>query len=73
MTNADAVVQRQPMSGFVLHFRSLFDGGRGLAFPCNARGEVDVSALSPRAAINYSAARRAIGRDYGMPAVEARH
>lgn len=74
MTNSDAaVLQRQPMTGFVLHFRSLFDDGRGFAFPCNERGEVDVTALSPRAAANYSAARGAIGRDYGMPAVELLH
>ena len=53
---------------FVLRFPSLFDG-RGFAFPCDARGEVDVDALSPRARHNYLQARNAIGRDLGVPAV----
>ena len=69
---------RHPMQdpGFVLRFPSLFDG-RGFAFPCDARGEVDVDALSPRARRNYLAARSAVGRDLGfpavMPALERRH
>ncbi|HSB99368.1 MAG TPA: hypothetical protein VLE45_05585 [Burkholderiaceae bacterium] len=73
MTNASVAVYRQQMPGYVLHFRSLFDDGRGFAFPCNEHGEVDVAALSPRARANYSAARHAIGRDFGMPAVEVWH
>ena len=54
---------------FVLRFASLFDEGRGLAFPCDVHGEVDVGALSPRARHNYLAARNSVGRDYGFPAV----
>ncbi|HSB24189.1 MAG TPA: hypothetical protein VLE94_13910 [Burkholderiaceae bacterium] len=65
-----AAVHAQPQPGYVLHFRSLFDDGRGFAFPCNERGEVDVAALSPRARANYRAVQHAIGRDFGMPAVE---
>jgi hypothetical protein len=57
--------------GFVLRFPSLFDGGRGYAFPCDARGEVDIASLSPRARDNYVAATKAVGRDYGIPAVTA--
>jgi hypothetical protein len=57
--------------GFVLRFPSLFDGGRGYAFPCDARGEVDIASLSPRARDNYLAATNAVGRDYGIPAVTA--
>ncbi len=30
-------------------FRSLFDEGRALAFPCDAQGHVDMDTLSPRA------------------------
>jgi hypothetical protein len=55
---------------FVLRFPSLFDG-RGFAFPCDARGEVDVDALSPRARHNYVLVRNAVGRDFGFPAVLA--
>jgi hypothetical protein len=55
--------------GFVLRFASLFDDGRGFAFPCDAHGEVDLGALSPRARHNYLVARNAVGRDFGFPAV----
>jgi len=67
MNPAARPVQSTPT--YALHFRSLFDDGRGFAFPCNERGEVDLAALSPRARANYCAARRAIGRDFGVPAV----
>ena len=59
------------MRGFVLRFPSLFDGGRGFAFPCDAHGEVDLQALSPRARHNYLTARGGVGRDFGLPAVVA--
>jgi hypothetical protein len=59
------------MQGFVLRFPSLFDDGRGFAFPCDVHGEVDVDALSPRARHNYLSARSAVGRDFGVPAVIA--
>ena len=68
MNNA-AVCCSEP--GFVLRFPSLFDDGRGFAFPCDEHGEVDLSALSPRARANYLLARGAVGRDFGMPAVVA--
>ena len=62
---------RQPMQPrvFVLRFPSLFASGRGFAFPCDARGEVDLRYLSPRARDNYLAARSGVGRDFGLPAV----
>jgi hypothetical protein len=59
------------MQGFVLRFPSLFDDGRGYAFPCDARGDVNLQALSPRARDNYLAARSRVGRDFGQPAVLA--
>jgi hypothetical protein len=59
------------MQGFVLRFPSLFDDGRGYAFPCDVRGEVNLQALSPRARDNYLAARSRVGRDFGQPAVLA--
>ena len=57
-------------AGYVLRFRSLFDAGRGYAFQCDVRGNVDLNALSERSRLNYLAARTLIGRDYSAPAVE---
>jgi hypothetical protein len=52
---------------FELRFQSLFDDGRGLAFPCDAAGRVDLDALSERARNNYLGARALIGREFSMP------
>lgn len=57
-------------SPFVLCFRSLFDSGRGLAFPCDEQGRVDLDALSERARNNYFFARCVVGRDFAAPGVE---
>lgn len=69
--NHTAVDHTLAMPGFVLRFASLFDDGRGFAFPCDARGEVDLAALSPRARASYLSARKSVGRDLGFPAVVA--
>jgi hypothetical protein len=55
---------------FELRFRSLFHEGRGLSFPCDATGRVDIDGLSQRARLNYFYARTVIGREYSMPAVQ---
>jgi hypothetical protein len=60
-------------TGHVLQFRSLFDSGRGLAFPCDAQGRVDLDALSDSARNNYFFARAVVGRDFTFPAVVAYH
>ena len=65
-----AVSPASPGSRFVLRFESLFDPGRGLAFPCDERGEVALDALSERARRNYFYARVVIGREYATPAVQ---
>jgi hypothetical protein len=52
---------------FELRFQSLFDEGRGLAFPCDATGQVDLDSLSERARNNYFGARALIGREFSMP------
>ena len=54
---------------FELCFRSLFDEGRALAFPCDALGVVDLDRLSERARNNYFFARSVVGRDFALPAV----
>jgi hypothetical protein len=58
-----------PAAQYELRFQSLFEEGRGFAFPCDARGEVDMDALSDRARENYLYARAVIGREVAMPAV----
>ncbi|MEK8048803.1 hypothetical protein AACH10_00960 [Ideonella sp. DXS22W] len=55
--------------GFELRFESLFVEGRGLAFPCDREGHVDLDALSERARSNYLYARAVVGREYRQPAV----
>jgi hypothetical protein len=57
------------ISCYELRFRSLFDEGRGYAFPCDARGHVDMDAMSERARLNYLYARTVIGRDLTTPSV----
>lgn len=57
---------------FELRFDSLFTEGRGLAFPCDAQGQVDLDALSERARCNYLYARAVVGREYRTPAVRLR-
>lgn len=52
---------------FVLRFDSLFHDGRAFAFPCDARGTVDIDRLSERARHNYFFARSVIGRDVAPP------
>jgi hypothetical protein len=56
-------------TAFELRFVSLFDEGRGYAFPCDAEGHVDLDALSERLKLNYLYVRKLIGRDFCPPAV----
>lgn len=58
-----------PPADFELRFESLFIEGRGLAFPCDAAGRVDLNRLSDRARSNYLYARAVVGREYRSPAV----
>jgi hypothetical protein len=57
---------------YELRFHSLFDEGRGYAFPCDAKGHVDMDAMSERARLNYLYARTVIGREFATPAVRDR-
>ena len=68
--NSQANTQVRPAAGYMLRFESLFDGGRALAFECDAGGHVDLDTLSERARLNYLYARTVIGRDFAMPRVE---
>ena len=68
--NSQTAMQAREAEGYVLRFESLFDGGRALAFKCDAGGRVDLDSLSERARLNYLYARTVIGRDFAMPRIE---
>jgi len=55
-----------------LRFDHLFKTGRAFVFPCDAKGRVDLDALSLRARNNYFFARTLVGRDVSAPRVECR-
>lgn len=57
-------------TSYELRFQSLFDEGRGYAFPCDVKGHVDIDAMSQRARLNYLYARTVIGRELATPAVQ---
>lgn len=54
---------------FELRFQSLFDSGRGYAFPCDPMGRVDLDGLSESARNNYLYARAMVGRELALPAM----
>lgn len=58
------------LTHFELRFQSLFDSGRGFAFPCDPTGRVDLDGLSDRARNNYLYARAMVGRELAVPAVQ---
>ena len=61
------------VSNWELRFESLFQQGRGLAFPCDERGQVELDTLSERARRNYFYARAVVGREFATPAVVRGH
>jgi hypothetical protein len=67
--NSSQTAQR-PSTPYELRFRSLFNEGRGYAFPCDAGGQVNMDTLSDRARNNYLYARIGIGREFSVPAVQ---
>ena len=56
---------------YELHFRSMFDAGRGYCFPCDANGRVALDDLSERSRDNYRYARAVFGRELAAPTVQA--
>jgi hypothetical protein len=62
-------VAEKPVASHRLCFVSLFQPGRGLCFPCDSDGEVQLDALSERARNNYLLAREVVGCDYGVPKI----
>ena len=57
-------------TAYQLRFRSLFNAGRGFAFPCDPSGQVDLDCMSERARNNYLYAQAMVGRELSVPAVE---
>jgi hypothetical protein len=68
-TRRHDMIGSSPMQ-YELCFKSLFDSGRGYAFPCDSRGRVDLNELSDRARVNYLFARAVVGRELAAPAVQ---
>lgn len=66
MSNSDSIHRT---AEFEVLFESLFDAGRGFAFPCDFDGRVDFDAVGERARNNYLFARAMVGRDFAMPVV----
>ena len=63
----EALARRRCASPFELRFAELFNAGRGFAFPCDAKGNVDIDQLTERARANYFYARTTIGREFCSP------
>jgi hypothetical protein len=53
----------------LLRYQSLFNDGRALSFPCDAKGRVAMDVLSERALANFLYARTVVGRDFSVPRV----
>ena len=53
----------------LLLFQSLIDAQTSCAFPCDARGHVDMDALSDAAREYYLYARAVMGREFDVPTV----
>lgn len=52
-----------------IRFTNLFDAGRGLEFPCDELGSVDLDALPDRALRNYLFARASVGWEFLPPRI----
>lgn len=64
------MIEQFSSAGFLLCFRSLFQSGRGYAFPCDGAGRVNLDQLSETARANYLYARAMVGREVAAPSVE---
>jgi hypothetical protein len=56
--------------GYELRFESLVDPQRACAFPCDARGQVDMDGLGEQALRRYLYARAVIGKEFWPPLVQ---
>jgi len=56
-----------PAPGFRIEFRTTFLQGRAVSFPCDARGNVDIDALSESGRSDYLFARIMTRRERPRP------
>ena len=56
-------------AAFELRFRSLFNTGRSMSFPCDRTGAVNLQAMSPSCSAHYPRAQDLVGRDFATPVV----
>lgn len=54
---------------FELRFDNLFQPGRGFAFPCDERGQVELGALPEQARSHYLWARARVGQELATPQI----
>ena len=59
-----------PAQEYELHFESVSGNGSTYAFPCDARGHVDMDALSSSALNDYLFVRVFVGRTFSIPCVQ---
>jgi hypothetical protein len=64
-------MSKDKVGQYRLCFRSLFNRGRGYAFPCDRSGRVDMDNMTDRARNNYLYARAMVGRELSDPAIES--
>lgn len=57
-------------ASYEIRFQSLHQG-RGMTFPCDSKGAVNLDELSDRGRANYLFARAMVGRDFAWPVVRA--
>ena len=69
MNASHALARAERHESHELLFESLFHAGRGLAFPCDEQGNVDLDGLSERGRQNYLFARAVVGFEYRFPCV----
>jgi len=67
MLESSALASRE--ARYELRFDELLDHRRGYAFPCDARGHVDIDELTDRARIDYFYARAVVGAQLSTPTV----
>jgi hypothetical protein len=63
------VVSAEGPEHYELRYRPLAEVGCGFAFPCDARGRVQMDELSERSRANYLYARAAVGYELEWPLV----
>lgn len=63
-------MQQLQKDRYELRFQSLHRPGRGYSFPCDARGRVDMDALSDGERHRYLYARAVVGHELSLPAVQ---